>query len=497
MRSETAAPSWSWKPIALIAVAAGAVSAYSIVLHGPALSDDSIAYLAIATRWRTRGELGYWLEPATSTWPPVYPMWLGVLGWLGDPVTLGGYAQSILHGLTVAVVGVLASELTPRRVLRYGVTLVVAFSPWMLDSAGHLWSETMFDLLALAAILLLVRAVRSRARMLPFLGASLVVVWIAFLTRYLGVVLIPSGALVLLLRAPAARATRLALAAGYLAVGLSVPLMVGLVNLGRTGNAFGPRHSSTVGIVENARDGLASISLLTFNVITVLGGIAVVVLIGFGWWLHRRDGAEVTPLALTGFAVFYVVALIGLRSVSAFDRVAYRLMLPAYAPLLLLGIWSVDAMLSAMSRSVYRRVVYAFGVALAWWTVVNGATLVQLLHDQGGGYTAVSEVAARNSFRLDLVASPCKVYSNAPFPLSLTSIESEYAPRITERWSNDRRDDLPDFRQSVRSGEVCLVWVHGAPSEEYYTPQDLQASFTLELVDESSFASVFRVKEKQ
>src|SRR6185295_14770590 len=89
--------------VGLAAVLAAALVWWATATWGAGLSPDAIAYTAIAEQIRDHGHFGYWLEPRTSSWPPLFPLVLAVVSTItgSSVVDAGRLVNAVLAGLIV------------------------------------------------------------------------------------------------------------------------------------------------------------------------------------------------------------------------------------------------------------------------------------------------------------------------------------------------------------------------------------------------------------
>jgi len=121
------------------------------------LSPDAIAYTAIAERIRDQAQIGYWLEPRTSSWPPLFPLVLaGLSTLLGSPVVDSArLLNALIAGATVVVVALLARRLLGTTWLRALAVVMAVLAQPLAFVAVRVWSEPLFNLLVLLTLLVL------------------------------------------------------------------------------------------------------------------------------------------------------------------------------------------------------------------------------------------------------------------------------------------------------------------------------------------------------
>ena len=367
-------------PAVAAALGAGLVLARQAT-WGVGLGPDGINYLAIA-RNLLAGEGFTDFDGGVSTlWPPLWPLLLAASG-LGilDPIRVAGPLNAALFGLAVLVLGrYLERRLESRFVARWA-TLVFALSAPVAEVARQAMSEPAFLLFSILALIATDRFFETAGadgdgdRSLLFRAA----LWsaLAWLTRYLGVALAASVALLLLLRRRRARPlrTRGADAALYAAVA-AAPMALWLFrNLRATGSLTGHTSSvsySATGLLADFGRGLADFAAFDHGA-WLLPALALSLAFAWflHWFLHRRRAAKpppepvpeadspVTasrppgPVPVFGvFAVVFLAALyLALMAGQTWHGVADRFLLPLFAPLLVVVAAALDRLSGALAR---------------------------------------------------------------------------------------------------------------------------------------------------
>ena len=486
--------------IAIAAVVASGLVWWATATWGPGLSPDAIAYSAIAERIRDHGEIGYWLEPRSSSWPPLFPVVLAVVSTvLGSSVVdAGRVVNSLLAGATVVVVAALAVRLLRSNWLR-GLAIVVAVmaQPIVFVSV-KVWSEPLFNLLLLLTMLVLA-GVPGRRPVVRLLGASMLAM-AAFSTRYAGLALIPAGVAVLALwprqRPWSARLAHAAWFGGPAAVAAGGLL---LWNRWRTGAAFGPRWRPHEPFWHHAADGLGAMGqwLLPSNSARALTiGFGVLLLGVVGWalvssWRAPPSAAIGVAPVLAVFAACYFAYMVYARTTSGFDPLNSRLMLPIFVPALLLVLLGIDQ-LAARSHDVARALLLALPLLLVIPGLFRGLDTLRISHDAGNEYTNGAVRSFVASPVLQQVPEGCEVISNDPWLLWLAGIEAQLSPESDRQVAIPVSMRLDELAPLASDHEVCLVWLDTG-STVFYRPEDLAGVVSLEQVAGDGFTTVYRL----
>jgi hypothetical protein len=165
---------------------------------GPAVSFDSFAYLHVAQNVLNGHGLSLWTRDgyrAMTHWPPLYPLILALLGRLGlDLLTAARILQAALFAANLGLAAAIVKRANGSTGAALAGCLALLASADMLTIHTAAWSEPLFLLLAVGGLWAL--ADSPGQPQLIVLASALVS--LATLTRYSGISLIITGALLLL-----------------------------------------------------------------------------------------------------------------------------------------------------------------------------------------------------------------------------------------------------------------------------------------------------------
>jgi len=415
----------------------------------------------------------------------------------------------------VVLADVLLRRVVGLRGIRFAAVLVVAAVPALSGAASMVWTEVPFVAVVLGCL-----ACVGRSRDPRRLAAAAVLVGPAFLLRYVGLVLIPVGAVTVVLAAadrPWLR--RAARGAVFVAVSAVVPVGWLARNRSVSGTLMGPRPASTSGLATNTRDAFVAMGswvirpvpsgLLLLVGVVAVGAIAVLTVLAARRadiepvWARPvsaagRDGdgsGPMTLVALATFSVAYAGYLVAARTVVEFDRLDSRLMLPLLVPLVVLGAAAADGVARTWIPVERRPVVgRAAGVVVGVWLLsllVVSANDARLQRRDGAGYAgrAYADAALLTSLR----ASPpeCELVSNDPEGLWYrTGLESTLGPAAGDQAG------LAQLVARAGATPVCLVWIDEKRRDYLLDPAALGASVTLVEERRADGGAVFRVESR-
>lgn len=409
------------------ALAALAISLLITSRYGPATNWDSATYVSAAAGLLAgQGYLvfsGYQLVE----FPPFYPTVLALIGLSGLPlVEIGRWSSAVAFGLITFISGVWFARHTSHLSLTLLGQACVVFSVPLILVSTYVWSEPLLILLSLLAVVQM--EIYLESGRFRHLALCTVLAALATVTRYAGVTVILTGAVLLLSRrnvgfarnlvsaiafgAIAATLTAAWLARNYilfhsLAPGRGLSSYPLTYNVGRTFAAvaywFVPFGSA---IWHNIRE-----PLLAFLSSTAAGRLAVALLAGgtalvvaLVTWLgvryrailHQLGAHKLAPAV--AFIVIYVAYLVLAASVIRFEAIGTRLLSPIFVPIILLIVWAVDAAQRLLADGRRPRALQLVPmIALAVWLLLPlGAaslTISQAVQEGAGPGTANSRWA--------------------------------------------------------------------------------------------------------
>jgi len=503
--------------LVLLAFAGAALVYLPMTRHGAGLSPDSVGYIGTARNLaRGLGFTNYDNTPMV-TWAPLYPALLAFLGAVlsADPLVLGGITNALIFGLIVYSSGILAFRLFREQPwLAWLAVLAVLLSNELFVVTVMVWTEPLFILFVLLSLLSADTFLHdgSRKSLIVFSGC----VGLALLVRYVGVVLVLWGGLIILLfRQDSFRAK---IRQVFIFILISVtPFVVWLVrNRMVSGTFLGERASSMFTFPQNIAYAAKTIFYWYFpepvsSHQVLLAGLILFagMLVGAGaHQIMRMPSKEVRRHAalLASLAVAYLVFLIVSASVTAYDKIGYRLLAPVYVPITLLLFLVVRAaagmfqrrwgdktvgLLTAIGIAVWLLYPLAHTIHSAGYMVKNGRGY----HAAGWGNSSTLAFLGQNP---DSV-SGCVLYTNDPEALYILAGRGSKLSPMKTRYHSAERLDLSHLAGNWPAEKnACLVWFDHVDRSSYLlTLDELDDYAVLTLVRRFDDGSIFRISKKQ
>lgn len=280
-------------------VIAAAIGFYAIQIFtsysGVGISPDSIMYASTATNIQAHWSLMTFNETPLVFFPVFYPTFLALIQFITrvDPFTAGSIINSGLFALVILITGwMLAKFITRSRIYKILILAAIILSPALLQIYSFLWSETLFILLVMLFILnyhhYLQKQTTGRLLIIALVAA------LACITRYAGITLIGTGALMLLLDAKLPRDKKIKHIALFCILSISLLLANLAFNRLHAGLSTGTREPSITPLSENM-----------YYAGTVLND-----------WGALGDFADHYAIALTAFVIFALIGILVFKTVK-------------------------------------------------------------------------------------------------------------------------------------------------------------------------------------
>ena len=340
-----------------------------------------------------------------------------------------------------------------------------------------MWSESLDLLLTLGCLVALDRWAETGHRRTLLVAALCAA--LACLTRYASAVLVPVGALAVLLAPtprPRSLSARLGAALGFALVAALpiVPWLARNVHLGEgLVGSVGASGFSWAGLAAQTANAAShwvapeSSPVTVRAAAVVLFALAVVATLAVGFRRTPRGvGAWFAPGLMIAFMGAHKLAVLAGAHATAVERIDERYLAPLFVPLVLALAWAADRATAPPARPVLAR---GLAALTGLWLVFTGLRTADRMRGYlGDGAWGLNNAGWERSALLAAVrANPPRglVYSNAPDALyALAHVEARLSPR---RYAYDAPtveiDDLQRFAAEIDTADVSsLVWFAGA-----------------------------------
>lgn len=312
---------------------------------GVGISPDSVAYLSTANHFAASFEFTDYNNLPLVNFPLGYPLVLGFIKIIFFTELMT--ALPILNGLLLAAVLYTSSFLLYQANIKqtFYRLLILCFilsSPGIIEVYSMLWSETLFVLLGLLFIVAFQKYLQTEQ--LNWLLIAAVVASLAIVVRYVGITLLISGGVLILLYFQLNWRIKLKHIGWLAMVGCSLPLLNIARNIMLTQTVAGLRQSSLKTFPINLQDFINVMgywfpnsendSFVTLLIIGIVLMIMVMVLLIYGLIQQQFFSNIITILSV--FVLVYAGFMLFIASVSRFETLSSRLLIPLYIPLVVL-----------------------------------------------------------------------------------------------------------------------------------------------------------------
>jgi len=412
----------------------------------PGLSPDSTRYIAVAEKIITNGPwypLTLHTDPleswATSVIPPLFEYFIAGFLFLGfEKLTAGGMVSLLFLAFLPFPLFYLAKEAGNRTIGYLSVLFFFAMaSTWYIGT--WVWTETAFIFFSLAALFFCIKFLKLNAPGYLILCAFFST--LSCLTRWIGIVLVLSIGAVLFYRYSTSHQVSKTLLMGYVLLSLS-PVSVLLLrnfivkgtvypSFGSKGNFFDifmypvstlvkdfifplvyiipeltnvsriGRHvyynkdagASFISFNLDFFDGFYAVFLLVIVILFVLAMYCIVKSLKNFPFIKEKlsDEKKIFILPVLVYTIFYLLSLMFLKSVSHFDDLDTRLLIPLYPLLLILFFYFYYEMVPSLPASKKAQIQRYFFLFVVLFLVTQGISSSALLFQQREGKQFSSE----------------------------------------------------------------------------------------------------------
>jgi len=497
----------------------GSLVLISTSRYGAGISPDSISYISAARSLVHGG--GFTITGGTPVvaWPPLYPALLALFGWVFnlDPMKTANVLNAFLYGFIIYAGGVLSLRyLSSTPVLAIlGVVLILASIP-LFNTAVMVWSEPLFILLVLLSIISSQYYLRKRDTI--SLLALAILVSLACLTRYIGLMLVLWGIALISFHAGANKRKKLVHALSFSLVTIA-PLAAWLSrNYALSGTLFGLRAP-----VVNTLDKNLSFVFNRFLVWYIPDKIADhrawLILIGLCAGLLAGvsliNGVSKKKLRhllldpMLSFTLIYLTVLVVLATVTATDGIGDRLLSPMYVPLTLLLLTSCYTIMKRITERrrgsywhFYGNVLFTAFILIWLLYPLDHNVLVEAKQVSNGvGY---SSQLWRNSELMGYLiknqeaVQQYAVYSNHPDAIDiLAGLASEMSP-IKTRFNSPEMVNVATNLVGTWPPEdnARLIWFDRHEHAFLYSLEEIKQIADLELITAFTDGVIYKVERK-
>lgn len=465
----------------LAAVLAMSLQLFATARYGAGLSPDSAVYLQSARQLASgNGFTQLFADPGrpprvvpVNWFPPGYSALIALGAKLGfDPIQVARYSAAALLGLYVALGAAVVWRVTRSIAITVIAAAAICLSTDQLEVFSFALSEPLFNVAVLLALIALARFIERPAPIM--LLAAAICVSIAGMTRYIGLVLAPMGALLILCYGP--RQT-LARRASPAALFLVVAISANVAWFFRNASAGGSSTGRTIGwhpvtwshgraLVETIGQWIVPPVLAPHA--WWLIGLSVVIIAAFTPAISTEQ-TRAAPLREASiitrvFAAFVPTYLVGLAFaiswIDAATPVDYRLLSPLFVPMIVLG-----AIVFQRSNGRFRLVVPVIAFAMLATDLLRTPPWVWNANRIGQrlAYASVRWEKSRVMKILAQLPPDFPIWTNVPDATSLHArrVDASVPPRFS-RDGTQVRDDYPAAIAALRewimqnSGAVVL-----------------------------------------
>jgi len=509
-----------WYSLLLIFVAlSGIFSVLYATSLGIGLSEDSLIYLDSAESFLEGQGLSYELETGQRNpliiFPPGYPFLIILAGMLHIPAAVAArWFGSLFMGGTALLIALIIRRATGRTGLSILGSLLFVTSADMLFIHSMAWSESPFLFYFLLVILLLDLYFEQGNRMI--LLAASCAMGAAFITRYAGVILLATAALVILFRKGELFWRRIKDCFLFGLISCIPVLLWGIRNRSITGNMTDREEVFHLIRARNILPALETIQqwfiphdayklgFFQYVLLILISGSAVlwIIRIQHGAGKKTSDSTDrsdsMIPVFTGGFICIYVIFLI--FWVSFFDadpQISFRYLAPVYICTIIFLSWLAhNVSRHAQDTKVLRGASVLLGCSMAIWFAGCSFFWVTKTHDRGMGYSRKIWSDSPILQKAKGMPPNVQVYTNAVAPLRIydpertaLDIPKKHSTRTLKVNESYLREMLR-VRREIQDCRAVILWFDRRSYRDMTNEHELMNELQLEIIQRENDGSI-------
>lgn len=499
----------------LLALTGSGLILFATSIRGAGLSTDSVVYISTARNMMIDYRYLFSSDYNLTVWPPLYPALLALVGTMvgSDPLSIVHIFNALLFGLVIYSGGLLIIDyFAPSKVLVTVGVILITVSQVQLGVFVMVWSESLFIcLLALSIVFARSLIVEQKIAWL-FLFA--VAVSLAALTRYVGIILILWGVVIILIHYPSNLKQKLVNASvfGIIAV-LPIGLWI-LRNYVLSGTFFGERSPTVFTLGQNIFSTFVTILSWYIPVFVVSlhpALIALSLLFSLVVGLRLRTIWKTVPIGLRDVSpliilvTLYIVFLIASSSSVAIDQLGHRLLIPVYIPITVLYLLVIQMLVKPRKQRISNKLVNTAMLIIIPLSIVYSlqVNLMTVMDIRENGLGLNHRRWTESEIIHYLISHPgleteCTLYSNQPPAIYLLSnVTATFIPaKQGYNSSAPARDILSLMGKWPEENDACLIWFDSVDHKHLYTLDELREIAEFDLLVHLDDGAIFSITRK-
>jgi hypothetical protein len=480
--------------------------------NGVGLSGDSVGYITWARNLYENHSFSKQDGSFLLGWPPLYPIFLACFKLCGINDFLAARLISTLSfGLIIFLSGLWTLKYSRSLTFSLMVSICALLSKPLAFVCSWAWSEPLF-ILFIVVFLILVPEVINK----PTLKSTLLLAVITSaicLTRYIGVMFLPFGAILLFSGIKHLR-KKLIFTSIWGFASAILPGIWLLRNQILSGTLTGNRSPASTTLIKNielAGNFIGSWFLPINSEKTAHGRLFFILFCTFfsaifavnAYKIIKAKKADWPIMSVSLFLVLYITAIIYAATKKGMDLIDDRFLAPAY-PAIIIIVWDfISNLFSSDINSSYKKtfslrraVLYGLIVAIgsAIWIIAGIYSTVasaRQVSEKGYGFSNVKWKASETIAWLKSNRLNTRIYTNDPYAIYiLAGLNADFVPTNLDyfKTSDPCRLDvgkkyMSDFISSLKSPTPpCLVWFLNHFRTYLYNPNELQEFCSMKII---------------
>lgn len=484
--------------LSLLAIIGVILVLWATSQYGLGLSPDSIAYISAGQSLASGHGLLMYDGSPYYYWPPFLPIIFAGTSLIGlPPMVAMRWLHALLFGLAIFATGRILMDCCRVKTLALIGAGVVLMSTVMMGQALFLLSDFLFavELLGLIGTLCLYK----RSGRIGHLIAAAGIASAACLTRYIG---IPMVMIFILWIIITGREHRLSRATIFAAIALTPIGLWTVRNALLIGSAGGIRGSAPIDLITSTMMAASTVSRWFLPPLPgTIEMIAVGLMLAVPLSMFDRK-ATLPRLCLAAIAA-YLILVVGVAATTAIDVPDSRILVPIFAPLVIVLIAGLNAGIDLIDdqRSRYAAEWLFVIISIGWFglSIPSVANKLKAAHNDGvgifGGKTWRQSATISYLAKTKLTGP---IYSNAPEALYYYGGMAAFKGPQKHLYNSPTSggDNLREFTRAISENEkIYYVWFPSIHREYLYSTDELRQGFHLRTVAAFDDGAIFQFEQ--
>ncbi len=495
---------------------------------GIGLTPDSAAYVAAARNFLNGNglsilyndngtPLNLWAPKTFNEvehvmlWPPLYPMALSIFGFFTTNMfEVARYLSAVLFGLNILIIGLIVKKITRSIWLSLFGAAIMITSDVVMRVHSMAWSEPLFIFFGFLGVYFIIDYLQNNKN--SFLYISAILFSLAFLTRYVGITLVVSGALAVLFLNDRSVKKRIIDCVAFTIIScILVSIWIMGTNSSPRTFVFHPINYIEIKttLINISRwllpDRIPNIISVGISGMFVMGVICGFIIVGRKMYKMVRESYEVKILKSVIFFILFIIIYMTflIISKSFFDAHIpirdFRILSPVFIASLIFVIFFLRILILYFSENkILKIVVSVFCILFLVSYIIGIINPLILAYKEGQiGYANKDWALSETINGLKRYPDSTLIYSNGPDVIYLrTGKSAKMFPLLKNPYTLQGNDNFQTqvemMLEEVDKGDGIIVFFDRIGRNYLLSKDEIKSNFDINLIEEYPDGTIYK-----